>query len=182
MTEERGFTMDEIMARRFPVLPADIAVALDQISPSDDGGVLYYPCSVRMKDGIEFPHVYFVEARSWLVAWAPLPDRSLDKNHLDVRHVAEVQECPDRLPPAFANRLYEAGESGMGYTIFTLRFSDGSRAVYSSGNVVDFVIYPDGKSAADVIDVIPHEGKEDSNMRLAPVHRWCIFELPEMVS
>jgi hypothetical protein len=182
MTEERGFTMDDIMARRFPVIPATIAVALERISPSSDKDVLYYPCSVRMKDGIEFPHVYFVEARSWLFAWAPMPDRDLGENHLDVQQVAEVRECSDRLPPAFANRLYEAGESGMGYTIFTLCFSDGTRAAYSSGNALDFVVYPEGKSAADVVGVLPHEGREDPNLRLAPVHRWCIFELPGRVS
>lgn len=152
---------------------------LKHVSPSNDGQILYYPCSVSMKGGREFPHVYFAEAKSWLASWAPLPNIELGSHHLDVRDVAKLRECPDRLPSAFADRLYEAGESGMGYTIFTLCFADGSRAVYSSGNVVDFVIYPEGKSAADVIDVIPHEGREDSNMRLAPEHHWCIFERSE---
>lgn len=150
---------------------------LKRVSPSKDRDTFYYPCSARMKDGTEFPYVYFVEAQSWLSDWAPLPNTGLGEHHLDVRDVAELRECPDRLPPAFANRLYEAGESGMGYAIFTLCFSDGSRAAYCSGNAVDFVIYPEGKSAADVIDIIPHEGKEDPNLHQAPDHRWCIFGL-----
>jgi hypothetical protein len=179
MTEGRGFTLDEIMARRFPPIPAEIAAMLERVSPSNDRDTFYYPCSVSMKDGTEFPYVYFVEAQNWLPAWAPLPNTDLGEHHLDVRDIAELRECPDRLPPAFANRLYEAGESGMGYTIFTLCFSDGSRAPYCSGDVVDFVVYPDGKAATDVIDVIPHLGREEPHLHLSPTHRWCIFEWPK---
>ena len=179
MTGERGFTLEEIMSRRFPVIPENVAAMLNHIPTTSDKLVRYYPCSVKMKDGTEHRFVYLAEARSWLANWAPLPNTELGSRHLDVRDVVELRECPDRLPPAFADRLYEAGESGMGYTIFTLCFSDGSQAIYQSGNLVDFIDYPDGKSGKDIVDVIPHAGRGERRSRIAPAYRWCIFEWPE---
>jgi hypothetical protein len=39
-----------------------------------------------------------------------------------MENVAEVRDSPRRLPARFANELYQHGESGMGYTIFTVVF------------------------------------------------------------
>jgi len=178
MTEKRSFTLEEIMAWRFPVIRPEIAAMLECITPTGDGRILYYPCSVKMKDGTEHRFVCFAEARSWLAAWAPLPGVELGRHHLDIRDIATLRECSSRLPPAFANRLYEAGESGMGFSIFTLRFSDGTSAAYCSGNAVDFIDYPEGKSGRDIVDLIPHVGRGDPQLRNAPELRWCIFEWP----
>src|SRR5262249_46823858 len=77
----------------------------------------------------------------------------------DVRAIAG---SPTRLPPDIAWRLYEAGESGMGYTVFTLVFADGWRQSYVCGNAVDWVIMPAGRTIADIRDVMPHKGNRTS--------------------
>jgi hypothetical protein len=78
------------------------------------------------------------------------------------------------LPARFANKLYNAGESGMGYTIFTVVFSDGTKQAYSAGNAVDFIRYPEGKGPADVADVLPHEGRNEIQIRV-PEYYWCLY-------
>lgn len=62
----------------------------------------------------------------------------------------------------------------MGYTIFTVVFSDGFRQAYSSGNAVDFITYPPGKNPGDVIAVEPHAGREWGPIR-APEWYWCLY-------
>jgi hypothetical protein len=66
------------------------------------------------------------------------------------------------------------GESGMGYTIFTVVFADGSRQAYSCGNAVDFIRYPEGAGPKDVVDVLPHEGRNAEPVR-CPEYYWCLF-------
>jgi len=88
--------------------------------------------------------------------------------------VASLSESPFRLPAPFANELYEAGESGMGYTIFTVEFRGGIERSYVGGNAIDFIVYPEGMSATDVVAVVPHKGR-NSHPRSAPDYYWCLF-------
>ncbi len=62
----------------------------------------------------------------------------------------------------------------MGYTIFTVVFSDGSRQAYVTGNAVDFIRYPGDKGPADVVKVLPHEGR-NTEMVKAPEYYWCLY-------
>jgi hypothetical protein len=70
----------------------------------------------------------------------------------------------------------------MGYSIFTVCFDDGSTTAFSGGNAVDFIWYPDGKSAANITDVLPHVGLDHPGHRLRPEHYWCIFERAQAVN
>ena len=88
------------------------------------------------------------------------------------------RKSPHRLPPAIADRLYVEGESGMGYTIFTLIMRDGSRLPRVTGNWVDFPALPNGVTTADVVDVLPHAGREhyrDRPVEPAPDYCWLFF-------
>lgn len=58
--------------------------------------------------------------------------------------VAKFESSPCRLPARFTNQIYENGESGMGYTIFAVVFSDGFKQACETGNAVDFVSYLSG--------------------------------------
>jgi hypothetical protein len=78
------------------------------------------------------------------------------------------------LPGRFANKLYESGESGMGYTIFRVALADGSGQAYGIGNAVDFIRYPDAKGQSDVVDVLPHEGRNAEPVT-CPEYYWCLF-------
>jgi hypothetical protein len=89
--------------------------------------------------------------------------------------VIEISESPSRLPVDIANELYKAGESGMGYCAFLLEFKDGSRQAYVTGNAVDFIPMPNGKSLGDITRVIPHEGRNDENSLSGHKYFWCLF-------
>ena len=102
-------------------------------------------------------------------------DLVLGKISIDVNTVVSIAESPHRLPAKFANELYAAGESGMGYTIFTVEFQDGSRAAYSTGNAIDFIEYPSGQIAENVVNVIPHQGRNDRKIRSCSNYAWCLY-------
>ena len=82
------------------------------------------------------------------------------KRLIQVEDVAEVRDSPTRIPARFANELYQQGESGMGYTIFTVVFSDGARQACVTGTGVDFIQYPPGKGPLDVTAVLPMKAEE----------------------
>jgi hypothetical protein len=68
-----------------------------------------------------------------------------------------------RLPAKLANKLHMAGESGMGYLLFTLSLKSGEKLVYVTGNYLfDFLDLPDGVTSNDIADVVPHEGREQA--------------------
>ncbi len=78
-----------------------------------------------------------------------------------MKMLAEARDSPARLPARFANKLYRHGESGLGYTIFTVVFADGEKQACVTGNALDFIRYPHGKGPIDVVAVIPH-GEEET--------------------
>jgi hypothetical protein len=103
-----------------------------------------------------------------------------DMRGLDWIHPADVEvvsESPFRLPAQFANKLYAAGESGMGLMIFTLIFSDKKRWECFQGNIIDFPNFPEGKFGRDVVDVLPLVGARIAKSPVAPP-RWGVFRRP----
>ncbi|MDC7675824.1 hypothetical protein [Asticcacaulis machinosus] len=126
-----------------------------------------------MKDGTELPRVYICEATSWYKYWGVWPEDDAGKKSIDLNLIAGIAASPQRLPASFANKLYDAGESGMGYTIFTVVFADGLEVAYGTGNAVDFIRYPHGKTAHDIRDVLPHMGRDTA--RTCPDYIWCLY-------
>lgn len=88
--------------------------------------------------------------------------------------MSALKESPYRLPAPMASQIYQAGESGMGYTVFTVLFNDGTDQAYLTGNAVDFIHYPYGKGLKDVDSVRPHVGQH-SDCRIGPNYSWCLF-------
>jgi hypothetical protein len=185
MTRDRGYTLDEVRAfhatLHFHKLSEQLSLQLADIEPSQDRDLRYHPCLVCMKDGTERDFVYLVEAQSWLRHWGPPPWRQDDyrRDLIEVDDIQSIRNSPNRLPPHMANKIYAAGETGMGYTIFTVQFRDGSTVAFGTGNAVDFIRYPSEKTAADVVDVIPHpHGRRiDPSTQRAPQYVWAPFEL-----
>ena len=157
-----------------PKLPDKLREDLSAITPSRDGDLTYWPCAPRMKDGTVLVCVYVVPEGPYIKHWGVYPEQDRGKSHISVADVDALAESPRRLPARFADKLYESGESGMGYTIFTVVFADGSRQAYGTGNAVDFVRYPDGKGQSDVVDVLPHEGRNAEPVS-CPEYYWCLF-------
>jgi hypothetical protein len=160
--------------RSYAALTKGLRVAWETIVPSVDGKLKYYPCSTTLKDGRTLPCVYVMDAQSYIDGWGVWPEDDKGKHHVRIEDVVSIAESPLRLPARMANELYRAGESGMGYCLFTLVFSDGSRQAYVSGNAVDFIHLPNGKTTADISAVLPHEGR-NALQKQSPEYFWCLF-------
>jgi len=160
---------------RYPNLPPAFRSQLNSITPSVDGDLKYFPCLVRLNDGTEVDRVYLVSEAPYITHWGVYPGQDHAKAEIRLSDVASLTESPSRLPPQFANELYKAGESGMGYTLFVVVFTDGTRQAFQTGNAVDFIEYPEGKVPHDVSAVLPHEGRNDKGRKNAPDYCWCIY-------
>jgi hypothetical protein len=135
----------------------------------------YRPCAVVTKDGRTVDCVYIVPEEPYIKLWGVWPEDDRGKWSLPITAVAEIRDSDSRLPGKFANQLYEAAESGMGYCVFTVVFADGSSQVYVTGNAVDFIPYPAGKSSQDVIQVLPHKGRGEPGTLAGLDYHWCLY-------
>ncbi len=156
----------------YPKLSPKLATQLESIPLTDN---LYRPCMVSLADGSKVDRVYVCQASKWIESWGVWPEDDDAKWSLDVEQVVCVEPSPSALPTWCSVLLYEAGESGMGYTLYLLQFSDGSDAAYYTGNAVDFTEYPAGQSAETVAAVIPHAGRDRSDSRSAGDYLWCLY-------
>jgi hypothetical protein len=147
---------------------------LAAIEPSVCGSLKYFPCSVVLKTGSQLDCVYVVSQAPYIRYWGIYPEDDPGKSVILVQNVQAVRESAYRLPVEVANTLYRSGESGMGYTVFTLEFADGSTQSYMAGNTVDFIDYPAYKTASDVVRVLPNVGR-DSNPRQGKAYYWCLY-------
>jgi hypothetical protein len=66
--------------------------------------------------------VYLVSQAPWSKLWGAYPRSDSGESEVLVSDLVSVVESPSRLPSSFANELYQAGESGMGYTVFAVVF------------------------------------------------------------
>ena len=159
----------------FPPISRGLYAELLRVPASRDGIMEYRPCAVTLDDGREFPCVYVVDQKPYIRAWGVYPDADPAKRSVPMTSVRRIKDSPNRLPAPLADELYRAGESGMGYTIFTVEFRDGSRQAYVTGNAVDFVDPPAGVRASDAIRVLPHEGREEAKQRSVDYY-WCLYD------
>jgi hypothetical protein len=162
-----------------PVIRQDLLAQVEAVPPSTDGRLLYRPCQVTLRDGRMLDRVYVQEAWVWKGSWGVWPEDDRGKASVSIDDVTAIADSPSRLPPALATRLLEAGETGMGYTKFTLVLRDGRRINTVTGNAVDFPGLPTGMVGADVIDVVPgeHVGTSETSMADQP-YWWCLYTLP----
>jgi hypothetical protein len=153
-----------------PRLSAQLTTQLAAMEPSVWG----YPCAATLRTGETIDRVYIIEQSRYIAGWGVYPDSDPGKRSIRIEDVNVVSESPSRFPARFAKKIYDSGESGMGYHVFTVLFLDGSRQAYLSGDAVDFIDYPAGKSAREVVDVLPHAGR-DLNPRQGPAYYWCLY-------
>ena len=159
--------------RDYGPLPWDLAARLLHVPCSTDRQLQYRPCAVTLRDGTVEPNVYVVDAQAYIDSWGIWPEDDKGKRAILSTDVSALDPSPNRLPHEIANKIYRGGESGMGYTVFKLQFKDGSTQAYLSGNAVDFIAYPPGKTAADVAAVEPHRGRGEQP-RQAPSYAWLL--------
>jgi hypothetical protein len=160
---------------RYGSISAELKRQLAAVPPSAHAGLTYYPCQVTLLDGTKLERVYLVEYAPYLRAWGVTPEQDQAKRSIPIEQVASIADSPLRLSAKFANELYRAGESGMGYCVFAVKFRDGRVEKHVTGNAVDFVSYPPGYSPADVAAVEPH-ARPWQDAKRGPHYYWCIFE------
>jgi hypothetical protein len=157
----------------YPALSVELAEQLAAV-PITNG--LYRPSLVELDDGTTLDRVYMVGAAAFLQLWGENADADgTGRAFVPVQRITAIVDSPCRLPARAADKLYAAGESRMGATIFTVCFRDGSRMAVVSGNAIDFVDYPTGQSAKTVVNVLPHAGIDDPARKAAPDHAWCLY-------
>ncbi|HTU51936.1 MAG TPA: hypothetical protein VMF56_15195 [Acidobacteriaceae bacterium] len=159
---------------RYPALPDHVRQALGNIIASGNDELWYFPCRVTLRDGKVLDTVYIEPEMPYMRSWGVYPEDDRGKRSVKIEDVVTVEDSPARLPARFANQIYDHGESGMGYTIFTIVFSDGDQQACSTGGAVDFIRYPNGKRPNDVAAVLPHEGRNAQQVR-APDWYWCLY-------
>jgi hypothetical protein len=148
-----------------PSLTPELSRQIAKIEPSLPWpGIVVYPCAVRTKGGVILPRVYFAE-----------PSMYVNRSSISLDDISAVFESPDRLPARFANCLYQAGESGMGYMVFRVVFRFGLRFSYLTGNLVDFLQFPPLLGPAQVRDVLPYGARRKLHARGALPAAWCFF-------
>lgn len=164
----------------YPSLSPELRQQLERVKPSSDGVAAYHPCRVRLASGELRDFVYVVDADVYIRAWGLWPEDDDAKTAVALADVVAVEESLHRLPVDLANKLYEWGESGMGYTLFTVVLRDGRRLPRVTGNAVDFPALPEGVTTHDIIDVL-REGREVFTDRApqpdegtAP-YAWCLY-------
>lgn len=138
----------------------------------------FRPCSAHLKDGSVIPRLYPVQAAelSYVQEW---PSKETDPSLVLANEIEYLEDSPYRTPSGYARLLYQAGESGMGWTVFTVVFKNGYRQVYVTGQRYDFLEYPKGLGPGDIVDILPHEGRKhrDEPSTLHDIHPvpLCIY-------
>jgi hypothetical protein len=174
--EKQKYTPYVPKKRNYPKLTEEQKLKLFNLQPSQSGELQLWPCRVVLKNGEVFDNVYITEAKTYFKQWGVWPEDDPGKKSIDISSVVNIEPSPNRLPAYLANKLYSAGESGMGFSVFKVVFSDNSEQVYVMGNAIDFLKLPPGKEMTDIIDVKSHEGREEKNKLEGLEFFWGLFE------
>lgn len=163
--------------RNYGAIPAHLKEQFQAIKSSYMFGIELKPCSVKDKDGRIFPCVLIVNAEPYAKMWANWPeDMDVPKRCVFLKDVVSIFPSPYRLPLKISQRLYDEGESCMGGTFFTLIFRDGFRQAYSTGNLLDFIFYPEGEGRGpeDIVDAEFHTRDEIPKLQ-TPFVTFCLY-------
>jgi len=152
----------------------ELKIQLLKVQPSKDGLIEYRPCQVRLKNGEICNRVCLVEAKSYLQIWGMMPDEDIGKGYILIENIEKIQESPFRLPAIFANKLYRAGETGMGYFLYKLEFNNSKNIDVLSGNVVDFPPISNDFFEIKIKNVFPHKGSRVKSIQ-CPEYLWCLY-------
>jgi hypothetical protein len=169
----------------YPHLTSSQQRQLAKVETTTDGICQYAPCRVILASDDVIDRVYIVESYGYSRVWGIDPSLDKGKRSVAIEDVVTIQSSPRRLPASLANKLYAAGESGMGYTLFVVVMRDGSRLPFVCGNAVDFPNWPDGIDPREAVDVLPHAGRDIFRDRApdptesSAEYAWCLYGGPE---
>lgn len=139
---------------------------LCDIEPSVSAtGLHLFPCDFEFYDGTTCARVYIVDATEYIREWGVWPWQDCGKQWIPAELIRSACSSYERLTAKFANKVYAAGETGMGYCAYSVDVRDGRRFYFVSGNAVDFPCWPAGVTPADVVTVNPHDRDPEHRSR-----------------
>jgi len=137
---------------------------------------------VLLRQGELYERVYVMDRDTYVQLGGIWPDPPDGTSALAIENIDWIEDSPHRLTPEIATKIYEAGETGLGYRVFTLLLENGTRLPYSTGRQVDFLELPPGVTTWDIVDVLPHVGREFFQGKgfqpytHAGSFDWCLYE------
>jgi hypothetical protein len=134
------------------------------------------PCQVKLINGNVMENVYIANYELYKLSWGPfLPNENM---LVQIENIIEIKASPNSLPVLFAKKLYDAGESGMGYCVFKILYDNGSTLNVVTGNAVDFVPSLEGLSIENIVDVLPHQGSTTDYTK-GLEYKWCLYKIEQ---
>ncbi len=158
----------------FPSISPKLHAKLMTIEPSFDGRMEYRPCAVALKDGTRLECVYVAGEDDYHRCWEIWPQQVPGRLWVSVDEIVDLMASPHRLPAKFANQIYAGKEGREGYYAFRVHFQDGTSCGYCAETGPDFIPYPEGKNAADVVSIEP-QTFYGSTVRISPDYYWCLY-------
>ncbi|SEO91924.1 hypothetical protein SAMN05192574_11647 [Mucilaginibacter gossypiicola] len=129
------------------------------------------PCQVTLSNGVTLDNVYLVNYDDYLRSWGGINYEML----IPIEEITSISESPNALPASLSKKLYDAGESGMGYCVFKILYHNGVTLDIVTGNAVDFVPSPHGLTVQNIKDVLPHKGSTQAYLNGLD-YKWCLFK------
>ena len=161
--------------KHYPQLAKKLREQLAHVEPILINGIKYFPCSVYTVNGQFLPCVYIVEADGYFKHWGIWPEDDHAKYSIPLGEVSSIADSPNRLPAKFAARIYKAGESGMGYHSFSIKFNNGFEQKYIGGGAIDFINYPKELNQNDIKDITLYSGTL-GELLSSPTYYWCLYD------
>lgn len=167
----------EMVIPDVPPLTANQRAQLDLVMSPPHGAFDQRACQVTLASGVVLDRVYIASVGDFIENWG----WDAGREYVSIADVTRIAPSPLALAPDIAGKIYAAGESGMGYFIYTLVMRDGSRMPFVTGDAVDFPNWPVGVVPGDVVDVLPGEGRAAfAGRRPGPSESsapfaWCLY-------
>ena len=99
----------ELPMSRFSLLPRHIQEGLQGVEPTQDGDLVYFPCSVTLTSGDVLDTVYFMPEKPVMKMWEAYLQTDGAKRLIRLEDVTEVRDSSRRIPARFAKRVISAG-------------------------------------------------------------------------
>jgi hypothetical protein len=172
---DQKFTPYEPGDKAYALLSPEQEQQLSAVRASIVSGSVQKPCRVKLENGQIINNVYVAEAKSYIKYWGAWPEDDPAKRSLNIAEVSETTASPNALPMHLADEIAAIGENCMGGVRFALTFSDNSEQVYECGNLIDFLQFPAGKTAADVVGVKPIAKPIRDKTLTCSEYYWCLY-------
>lgn len=157
--------------RKIPRLPNHLDKLVREHSSEE-----YFACDLITTKGEKVERVYLYSADSYLKEWGVWPEKNME---IPLSDVLEIVASKNSLPIEIVQKIIAKGETGMGYSSFTLIDQTGLEYPVLSGNLVNYIALPSSVSPNSIVDLrfdspSTYIGSNIKLFRNAP-HKFCLY-------